>query len=346
MLRVVEVYGAALLAEEMEQTSRWLAGNDTDARQFVDGLDALMRSSVQLPTYLERVLGGGRDLALVLLPLLNDLRAVRGAPLLSEGTLLSLNLSSEKAPAVPAIAAATEQKLTVPQWARRLRPKFQAGLLGLIRGDGQDRGLTALADVANRMEAIATSAPLYQLWWVTGALLDALRAGGLEASVTVKRLLGHADRELKRLYAQGEEAYSGSAADRAAEQPPFLCRARDHARRAYRRGPRLLPPRRAAADRRVRRAGARIAVGAVGAADAHGRGRDQGGPRPRQGRARPLHAQGRAAGGTRAAGRPAEEDRRHARGTGARFRARAGAGRARRGSPTSSRAACLPSRTR
>ena len=209
VLRVVEVYGAALLAEEMEHTSRWLAGTETDARQFVDGLDALMRSSVQLPTYLERVLGGGRDLALVLLPLLNDLRAVRGAPLLSEGTLLSLNLSSEKAPAARE-SGAPEQKLTVPQWARRLRPKFQAGLLGLIRGEGEDRGITALTEVANRMESVATTAPLYQLWWVTGALLDALRAGGLEASVTVKRLLGHVDRELKRLYGHGEETYSGS----------------------------------------------------------------------------------------------------------------------------------------
>ncbi|HEY6098760.1 MAG TPA: Hpt domain-containing protein, partial [Anaeromyxobacter sp.] len=209
VLRVVEVYGAALLAEEMEQTSRWLAGSETDARQFVDGLDALMRASVQLPTYLERVLGGGRDLALVLLPLLNDLRAVRGAPLLSEGTLLSLNLSSEKTPAARE-AGAPEAKLTVAQWARRLRPKFQAGLLGLIRGEGEDRGLNALAEVANRMESAATTAPLYQLWWVTGALIDALRAGGLEASVTVKRLLGHVDRELKRLYGGGEEAYAGA----------------------------------------------------------------------------------------------------------------------------------------
>ena len=208
VLRVVEVYGAALLAEEMEQTSRWLAGNDTDTRQFVDGLDALMRSSVQLPTYLERVLSGGRDLALVLLPLLNDLRAVRGAPLLSEGTLLSLNLSSEMAPSAPD-AADGGQKLTVPQWARRLRTKFQSGLLGLIRGDG-DKGLAALAEVANRMESVATTSATYQLWWVTGSLIDALQAGGLEASVTVKRLLGHADRELKRLYAEGEDAYAGN----------------------------------------------------------------------------------------------------------------------------------------
>ena len=207
VLRVVEVYGAALLAEEMEHTSRWLAGNDTDARQFVEGLDALMRSSVQLPTYLERVLSGGRDLALVLLPLLNDLRAVRGAPLLSEGTLLALNLSSEQSP-VERKPQPGDQKTTVPQWARRLRTRFQAGLLALIRGDGGNQGLDALSEVANRMEAAATTVAVYQLWWVTGALLDAMRAGGLQASITVKRLLGHADRELKRLYAQGEEKYS------------------------------------------------------------------------------------------------------------------------------------------
>ncbi|HLG53276.1 MAG TPA: Hpt domain-containing protein [Steroidobacteraceae bacterium] len=209
VLRVVEVYGAALLAEEMEHTSRWLAGNTTDARQLIEGLDALMRSSVQLPTYLERVLGGGRDLALVLLPLLNDLRAVRGAPLLSEGTLLSLNLSSEKAPATRAPRPG-EPKLSVPQWARRLRPRFQAGLLSLIRGEREDRGLISLSEVAARMEANATTVAVYQLWWVTGALLDALRSGGIAASVTIKRLLGQADRELKRLYEQGEAAYSES----------------------------------------------------------------------------------------------------------------------------------------
>ena len=47
-----------------------------------DGLEALTRSMVQLPIYIERLLGGGRDIALVLLPILNDLRAARGQPLL------------------------------------------------------------------------------------------------------------------------------------------------------------------------------------------------------------------------------------------------------------------------
>ena len=74
VLRLVEVYGAALLAEEMEQVTRYLLAAGADQKRQIEGLDALMRSMVQLPTYLERVLSGGRDMALVLLPLLNDLR--------------------------------------------------------------------------------------------------------------------------------------------------------------------------------------------------------------------------------------------------------------------------------
>jgi chemosensory pili system protein ChpA (sensor histidine kinase/response regulator) len=124
VLRLVEVYGAALLAEEMEQVTRYLLQAGNDQKRHGDGLDALMRAMVQLPTYLERVLSGGRDLALVLLPLLNDLRSVRGSPLLSEGTLLLLNLKSDQ-PAQPQAPRHDEQEITVVQWARRLRPRIQ-----------------------------------------------------------------------------------------------------------------------------------------------------------------------------------------------------------------------------
>ncbi len=208
VLRLVEVYGGALLAEEMEQTARFLA-RGSDARQQADGLDALMRSVVQLPAYLERVLGGGRDLALVLLPLLNDLRAVRGAALLSEGTLLSLNLTSEQAPRATAMPYGDED-VTIPQRARRLRPRFQVALLGLIRGDTAAHHLDHLAQVAEQVEAAATTAPLFQLWWVVGAVIEAIKEGGLEESASIKRLLGQADRELRRLYEQGEARYSDS----------------------------------------------------------------------------------------------------------------------------------------
>ena len=95
-LRMVEIYGAALLAEEMEAVVAYLLQHQDEPRRRSEGLDALTRALVQLPAYLDRVVGGGRDVPLILLPLLNDLRAVRGNPLLSEGTLVLLNLSPSR----------------------------------------------------------------------------------------------------------------------------------------------------------------------------------------------------------------------------------------------------------
>jgi chemosensory pili system protein ChpA (sensor histidine kinase/response regulator) len=207
VLRLVEVYGAALLAEEMEHVTRYLLQSGTDQKRHGDGLDALMRAMVQLPTYLERVLSGGRDLALVLLPLLNDLRSVRGSPLLSEGTLLLLNLKSDQ-PAQPQPQLKEEQEISVIQWARRLRPRFQVGLLGYIRGERTVQNLEILAKVAEKLEQVATTQPVFQLWWVVGAVLEAVRTNGLESSATLKRLLGQADRQIKLLYEQGEGHFS------------------------------------------------------------------------------------------------------------------------------------------
>jgi chemosensory pili system protein ChpA (sensor histidine kinase/response regulator) len=205
VLRLVEVYGAALLAEEMEHVTRYLLSSGSDQKRQVDGLDALMRAMVQLPTYLERVLSGGRDLALVLLPLLNDLRSVRGSPLLSEGTLLLLNLKSDQN-AKPQLTQG-EQSISVAQWARRLRPRFQIGLLGYIRGERTVQNLEILAKVTEKLEQVATTQPVFQLWWVVGAILEAVRANGLEGSATLKRLLGQADRQIKALYELGEGRY-------------------------------------------------------------------------------------------------------------------------------------------
>ena len=207
VLRVLEIYGAALLAEETEQVTRYLISTAKERKNHAEALDALLRAMVQLPAYLDRVLAGGRDLALVLLPLLNDLRAVRGSPLLSEGTLLLLNLKSDRQPA-PAPAKPDEPMLTVPQMARRLRTQFQLGLVGWIRNERPEQHLATLAQVSLQLEQAATHQPVFQLWWVTGALIEALADNGIDGSVSVKRLLGLADRELKRLYEEGEARYS------------------------------------------------------------------------------------------------------------------------------------------
>jgi chemosensory pili system protein ChpA (sensor histidine kinase/response regulator) len=207
-LKIVEVHGAALLAEEMEATSRHLAAL-SDQDELDRGVETLTRAMVQLPAYLDRLLSGGRDVALVLLPLLNDLRQARGRPLLSEGTLVLLNASP------PAEAAAT----TRPQpdtaalrqfqaTALALRPAFQVALLGWIRGENPAGNLRELVRLSRALEQAAATEPVQQLWYVLTGLIEALSEGGLEETVTLKRLFGQADRQLKRLIDEGEAAFA------------------------------------------------------------------------------------------------------------------------------------------
>ncbi|HUO83117.1 MAG TPA: Hpt domain-containing protein [Gammaproteobacteria bacterium] len=205
-LRLVEVYGAALLAEEMEHVCRFLLDDPQRPEDRGDALDALTRGMVQLPMYIDRVQGGGRDLALVLLPVLNDLRAARRRPLLSEGTLLLLNLTPDSHASV-AERQTEFLDVDIAQLGRRVRLGFERGLLGWIRGDQPDANLARMARVAEILERAAQSDAVYQLWWVIGGVLEALREGGLDTSVAVKRLLGQADLQIKRLIVHGENAF-------------------------------------------------------------------------------------------------------------------------------------------
>jgi chemosensory pili system protein ChpA (sensor histidine kinase/response regulator) len=203
-LQMTETYGAALLVEEMELSCKYLA-KLRPGKGREDGLDALTRSMVQLPIYIEKILGGGRDIALVLLPMLNDLRAARGEPLLSEGTLLLLNLSpSRSGKKVADRQGSGEDPVVV---ARRLRPKFQLALLGWIKGGDTSRHLQTLAQVAAALENSANRDDMYQLWWIVGGVLESLQNGGLDTSISIKRLLGQADRQLKYVIDEGLLAY-------------------------------------------------------------------------------------------------------------------------------------------
>src|SRR5687768_10831939 len=205
-LKIVEIHGAALLAEEMEQTCRRLA-EAKDEQKSEQGIEALTRAMVQLPAYLERLLSGGKDVALALLPLLNDLRQARDKPSLSEGTLVLLNAGPfERQLSARAAPAGADVGRGFDKVAQRFRPAFQAALLGWIKGAEPARYLDELIRVCTSLERAAGSEPVKQLWNVMAAVSTAIRGGGLEASVTLKRLIGQVDRQLKRLIDGGETA--------------------------------------------------------------------------------------------------------------------------------------------
>ena len=82
-----------------------------------------MRGIVQLPDYLERLQSGHKDIPIVLLPLLNDLRATRGEKLLTESVLFSPDLSAPMPDAAAGAANGMPEHRTQGRGARACAPR-------------------------------------------------------------------------------------------------------------------------------------------------------------------------------------------------------------------------------
>jgi chemosensory pili system protein ChpA (sensor histidine kinase/response regulator) len=203
-LRMVELYGASMVVEEMERVANALL--DNQVRQKEEAYAVLMRGIVQLPDYLERLQSGHKDIPIVLLPLLNDLRACRGEKLLSESVLFSPDLSAP----LPSVAAGPSQAtpdLELKALAGRLRNNYQAGLLHWFRDKNATQSIAGLVGTLDRLRTITAQDEARRLWWVAAGVLDAVHRGGIEASVALKLLFGRVDREIKRMADAGEGSF-------------------------------------------------------------------------------------------------------------------------------------------
>lgn len=198
-LQMVEFYGAALLAEEMEHLVEALQHQRVPHRD--EALHLMLQALGQLPLYLDRVQNARRDLPLVVLPLINDLRSARGESLLAETSLFSPPLP-ELAPISDA-ALATLEPPDLPNVLRKLRQMLQMALVGLLREQDDQTHLGYLAKVFSRLEALCGDAPLSPLWQVASALVEGMREGVIANSPALRSLFKDADKELKRLLEQG-----------------------------------------------------------------------------------------------------------------------------------------------
>ncbi|SET43235.1 Hpt domain-containing protein [Stenotrophomonas indicatrix] len=86
-LRMVELYAPAMVAEELEQLA--IAVGKGEVAERDEACATLMRGSVLLPDYLERLQNGHRDIPIVLQPLLNEIRTARGEALINDSVLFA-----------------------------------------------------------------------------------------------------------------------------------------------------------------------------------------------------------------------------------------------------------------
>ncbi|MGD8568721.1 MAG: Hpt domain-containing protein [Gammaproteobacteria bacterium] len=200
-LQMVEIYGGALLAEEMELLTNAISQGKVSRKE--DAYDVLMRAILQLPAYLEHLENGQQDMPVILLPLLNDLRTARGEHLLSENAFFSPDLSVT--PPAEARKKTDKEPADVQQYAKKLRPVYQAALVRWYRDMNPPEALKKLSIVLRELLNSAQTESATRLWWVASGIMEGLQDKGLETSNSIKQLMGHQiDRQIKRVVDSGE----------------------------------------------------------------------------------------------------------------------------------------------
>ncbi|MGD8784204.1 MAG: Hpt domain-containing protein, partial [Thioalkalispiraceae bacterium] len=199
-LQMVELYGAGMLAQELEVLAQALI--EKQVKNPDDAYEAMMRGMMQLPDYLEKLQTGQSDYPIVLLPILNDLRASRSAALLSESALFSPDLGVD---APPPMVASNE---SIDDLARKMRHHYHIGLLDWFRDKDVSKGINRLSAVIEKLRPAANDPDTSRVLWAASGVAEALKDQGIESSVAVKLLMGQVDRQFKKIIDDGEFALS------------------------------------------------------------------------------------------------------------------------------------------
>jgi len=202
VLDMVELTEAANLTIEMEHLAQRLLRDEIAQNNKNEALEVLMQSIIHLPLYLERVQDNRSENQLLILTLLNDLRAARGDDLLAQTSQIAI----VDLPKIVPLPSVRLDALNTPEFIshlRKLRQMLQLALVNIIRGNQVDTNLNHLAKIFNNLEKICANSPSVILWEVAGALVAGLHNGEILAGAAVRTLLRKIDSELKNLIEQG-----------------------------------------------------------------------------------------------------------------------------------------------
>ncbi|MET0815315.1 MAG: Hpt domain-containing protein, partial [Pseudoxanthomonas sp.] len=203
-LRMVELYAPAMVAEELELLARALQEKTTVDQDEACG--TLMRGTVLLPDYLERLQGGHRDIPIVLLPLLNDIRAARGAPGLSESVLFAPDLEQplpQELP-LPEVLSWQARQSRVEQAEQQLEQALSAW-----PEEGAPADAGALVGAVNRLLESVEHIATRRMLWVASSVAEAVRDGALQATPAMRQAYAGVCRAVR---ASQQEGAVGAAA--------------------------------------------------------------------------------------------------------------------------------------
>lgn len=198
-LQLVQLFGGVQLTEELELVVSAIRDDRVSNRE--DAAEVAMLGMIQLSEYLEKIEAGVQDHPLILLPTLNELRAVRDAEILSEMAFFSPELEKDF------ISESITDNINpdLPKIASEIHQEFHKGLLEWFRKTDEQGGLDKIETVLHQLSEAAGTDQVTQLFEVGSAVVCALKDGGIEASSAIRKLLSRVDNEVKRIIAHGEQ---------------------------------------------------------------------------------------------------------------------------------------------
>ena len=203
-LQIIQIHGGVILANETIKVIQDLV--DGNAHRLQESQYLVSCAIIRLDQYLQQVKAVHQDVPIVLMPLLNDLRASRNAALLSENVLFSPNIDAVQAPAISGQKSADMEAA----WLESIRGNFKKHLFACIDGKDAAAAAAQLYKLCVRLQRASQHEPVRKLWWLSGALLQAVAMKALPLNAGVASLLNSLDKQISVLIDIGEARVADS----------------------------------------------------------------------------------------------------------------------------------------
>jgi len=205
--------GATLVFEEMIRVCDELERFNIHDRQTAYA--ALMEAIVVVPSYLDRLQAGHHDLPVLLLPVINKLRAAYKANVVSEATLFAPNLDVP----LPELESEleegkqTETEESVKEFVQRSRRQYENTLLAWLQNQDDTDLLSPLHSICETMRRRSGRLDLKRMWWIAAEVIGGLIDGVIDNDVHIHRLFARLNLILKNLSEDGEAAVNNTSVD-------------------------------------------------------------------------------------------------------------------------------------
>lgn len=225
---MIQCFGIAALAEEIKQAIQDLLQGRMEGADNTYGV--LMGAIVQLSDYIDALSVGFDDCVLVLQPVINEIRLVRGRAVIVEEDLFVAQMHALGA-SIPIPSSPGRAPGAAETAARKLMPVYQASLLQWLKGTDATASLSRIGKISEQLSAVAVESSVYELWRAAAACVEALLTRTLDDSFEIKRLFGRAGQQIKLLGTSGESPAAAQMGDLVYQLLFFVGRSRGRGQR-------------------------------------------------------------------------------------------------------------------